>query len=222
MTQQESRNERNEEDTVTGRRARIAVLASGRGSNFRALARSCTREDFPAEVAVLVTDNPEAGAVAIAEEFGIEYRTVQPGEKRGRLAPGEEEKIVSILDEMGVEIVFLAGFMRILKGPLLDRFPNKILNIHPSLLPSFKGLEAQRQALEYGVKVAGCSVHLVDKSVDGGAIIIQAAVPVEDDDDVEALSHRILAEEHRIASEAVRIVALGNYRIEGRRVLVDR
>jgi len=184
--------------------------------------QSCARDDYPAEVAVLVTDNPDAGAIAVADQFGIEWRTVERGEKRGRLAPGEEERIVSILEEKGVEIVFLAGFMRILKGPLLDRFPNRILNVHPSLLPSFKGLEAQRQALEYGVKIAGCSVHFVDKSVDGGAIIMQSAVPVEDGDDFDSLAHRILDEEHRIVSEAVRIVALGNFRIEGRRVLFDQ
>jgi phosphoribosylglycinamide formyltransferase-1 len=186
------------------------------------VARSCAHEDYPVEVTVLVTDNADAGAIAIAEEFGIPWHLVQPGEKRGRLAPGEEERIVSILDELGVELVFLAGFMRILKGPLLDRFPNRIINVHPSLLPSFKGLEAQRQALEYGVKIAGCSVHFVDKSVDGGPIILQAAVPVEDDDDFDALAHRILAEEHRIVSEAIRVVALGTYRIKGRRVLIDQ
>ena len=206
---------------MSAKRTKLAVLASGRGSNFKAVAQSCVAQDYPVEVAVLITDNPQAGAVAIAKDFGIEWRQVQPGEKRGRLAPGEEERIVSILDEMGVELVFLAGFMRILKGPLLDRFPNGILNVHPSLLPSFKGLEAQRQALDYGVKIAGCSVHFVDKSVDGGPIILQAAVPVENGDDFDALAHRILEQEHRIASEAIRIVALGKYRIEGRRVLID-
>jgi len=207
---------------VTGNRTRLAVLASGRGSNFRAVAQSCAGDDYPVDIAVLVTDNPKAGAVTIAEEYGIEWRQVRPGEKRGRLAPGEEERIVSILEEMGVELVLLAGFMRILKGPLLDRFPNRILNVHPSLLPSFKGLEAQRQALEYGVKIAGCTVHFVDKSVDGGPIILQAAVPVENDDDFDSLAHRILDEEHRIVSEAIRIVALGNYRVEGRRVLIGQ
>jgi len=207
---------------VTGKRTRLAVLASGRGSNFRAVAEHCTRDDYPVEIAVLVTDNPQAGAIETAREFGIEYRTVQPGKKRGRLAPGEEERIVEILDEFGVDLVFLAGFMRILKSALLDRFPNRILNIHPSLLPSFKGLEAPRQALEYGVKIAGCSVHFVDKSVDGGAIILQAAVPVEDDDDFDSLAHRILDEEHRIAAEAIKIVALGQFRVDGRRVLTGQ
>jgi phosphoribosylglycinamide formyltransferase-1 len=201
-------------------RTRLAVLASGRGSNFKAVAEHCERHDIPVEIAVLVTDNPEAGAIETAEKHGIPWRTVEPGKKRGRLKPGEEERIVDMLDELGVEMVFLAGFMRILKGPLLDRFPNKILNIHPSLLPSFMGLEAQRQALDYGVKVAGCSVHFVDKSVDGGPIILQASVPVEDGDDFDALAHRILAEEHRIAPEAIKIVAQGAYRIEGRRVLL--
>lgn len=203
-------------------RCRLGVLASGRGSNFKAVAQNCARDDFPVEVAVLVTDNPEAGAIATAEEYGIPWRHIAVGDKRGRMKPGSEQLIVEALEEHDVEIVFLAGFMRILKEPLLDRYPDKILNIHPSLLPSFKGLEAQRQALDYGVKIAGCTVHFVDKSVDGGPIILQAAVPVEDGDDFDSLAHRILTQEHRIASEAIKIVALGGYRIDGRRVFLEQ
>lgn len=198
----------------------MAVLASGRGSNFKAVAQRCTDPAYPVEIAVLITDNPSAFAVQIAGEFGIPVRFVQAGEKRGRLAPGGEERVVEVCEEFGVELVFLAGFMRVLKGPLLDRYPHRILNIHPSLLPSFKGLQAQQQALDYGVKVTGCSVHFVDRSVDGGPIIMQAVVPVRDDDDFDSLAARVLEEEHRIGPEAIRIVALGRFRVEGRRVLL--
>jgi phosphoribosylglycinamide formyltransferase-1 len=202
---------------------RLAVLASGRGSNFRAVAERCATDDaFPVEISVLVTDNPDAGAIKTAEEFGIPWKCVDAGTKRGRLQPGCEEKIVEILEEFKTDLVFLAGFMRIIKDPLLDRFPSRIMNIHPSLLPSFKGLHGQQQALDYGVKFAGCSIHFVDKSVDGGPIILQAVVPVENDDDCDALSQRILKEEHRIAPEAIAIVARGRYRIEGRRVFLDQ
>lgn len=206
---------------MNARRSKLAVLASGRGSNFKAVAQRCTDPAYPVEIAVLITDNPSALAVEIAGEFGIPVRFVQAGEKRGNLAPGAEEWVVEACEEFGVEFVFLAGFMRVLKGPLLDRYQNRILNVHPSLLPSFKGLQAQQQALDYGVKVTGCSVHFVDRSVDGGPIIIQVAVPVRDDDDFDSLAARILEQEHRIGPEAIRIVALGQYRVEGRRVLLD-
>ena len=205
---------------MNARRSKLAVLASGRGSNFKAVAQRCTDPAYPVEIAVLITDNPSAFAVQIAGEFGIPVRFVQAGEKRGRLAPGGEERVVEVCEEFGVELVFLAGFMRVLKGPLLDRYPHRILNIHPSLLPSFKGLQAQQQALDYGVKVTGCSVHFVDRSVDGGPIIMQAVVPVRDDDDFDSLAARVLEEEHRIGPEAIRIVALGRFRVEGRRVLL--
>jgi len=204
---------------VTTQRCRVGVLASGRGSNFRAIAESCLPRDFPAEVACLVTDNPSAHAVAVAEELGISWHSVDAGEKRGRLREGAEEAIVGLLEAARVDLVFLAGFMRILRGPLLARYAGRIMNIHPSLLPSFKGLRAQRQALEYGARVTGCTVHFVDASVDGGPIILQAAVPVLDGDNVETLSARVLEEEHRIVARAVALFARGTLRIEGRRVL---
>lgn len=204
---------------MTSERCKVVVLASGRGSNFKAIAQRCLDADYPAEIACLITDNPSATAVTVAGQFGIPVHHVRAGTKRGRLADGEEERIVSICEEAGAGLVFLAGFMRILHGPLLERYAGRILNVHPSLLPSFKGLRAQRQALEYGVKISGCSVHFVDASVDGGAIILQAAVPVLDDDDDEALASRILEEEHRIAPEAVALVAAGAVRVEGRRVV---
>ena len=195
------------------------MLASGRGSNFRALAERCQDPTFPADVVCLVTDDRTAQAVAIAEEFGIPWHTVEPGERRGRLADGAEARIVRVCGEAGVGLVVLAGFMRILDGELLERYAGRIINIHPSLLPSFRGLNAQRQALEHGVKVAGCTVHFVDASLDGGPIVLQAAVPVLDGDDVDALRARILAEEHRILVRAVELFARGLLRVEGRRVL---
>jgi phosphoribosylglycinamide formyltransferase-1 len=200
----------------------VAVLASGRGSNFRALAERCQDTTFPAEVACLITDDRSADAVGIAEHFGVSWFAVDAGEKRGRLKPGAEAELVGRCESAGVDLVVLAGFMRILEdvaGGLLDRFRGRVMNIHPSLLPSFKGLHAQRQALEYGVKVAGCTVHFVDASVDGGPIILQSALPVLDDDDVESLCARILAEEHRILVRAVELFARGRLRVEGRRVL---
>ena len=200
----------------------MAVLASGRGSNFRALAERCQDTTFPAEVACLITDDRSADAVAIADAFGLPWFAVDAGEKRGRLKAGVETEIVARCESASVDLVVLAGFMRILEdaaGGLLDRFRGRVMNVHPSLLPSFKGLHAQRQALEYGVKVAGCTVHFVDASVDGGPIVLQSALPVHDDDAVESLRARILAEEHRILVRAVELYARGRLRIEGRRVL---
>jgi phosphoribosylglycinamide formyltransferase-1 len=197
----------------------VAVLASGRGSNFRALAERCQDSTFPADVVCLITDDSAANAVAIAEELNIPWHRAEPGERRGRLRDGEEESIVRICESARVDLIVLAGFMRILDGALLQHFAGRIMNIHPSLLPSFKGLHAQRQALEHGVKLAGCTVHFVDASLDGGPIILQAAVAVEDDDDLEALRRRILAEEHRIVARAVELFARGSLRIDERRVL---
>jgi len=199
---------------------RVAVLASGRGTNFRAIASACAREDFPARVVALMTDNPEAPALAIAEQFGIPRFCFPVEAKKGKLPREVEEAMAAKCRELGVDLVALAGFMRILKGPLLEAFAGRIMNVHPALLPSFKGLHAQRQALEYGVKVAGCTVHFVDRTVDGGAIILQEAVPVLEGDDEETLSRRILEQEHRIYVEAIRLFATGRLRVEGRRVRI--
>jgi phosphoribosylglycinamide formyltransferase-1 len=199
---------------------RIVVLASGTGSNFRSIAKACRSDEFPAVVAALITDNPEAGAIDIAKEYAIPVFVVPVMEKKGRLPDHAELEITEICERHGADLIALAGFMRILKGALLDRYDGSIMNIHPSLLPSFKGLHAQRQAFEYGVKVAGCSVHFVDRSIDGGQIILQTAVPVLDDDDDDTLGQRILSEEHRIYPEAIALFARGRLKIEGRRVRI--
>jgi phosphoribosylglycinamide formyltransferase-1 len=205
---------------MQSKHCRVAVLASGTGTNFKAIAATCQNDDFPAKVVCLITDNPEAGAISIARDHEIPIHIIEAGMKRGHLPAGAEDKIVETCREHDVELVALAGFMRILRGTLLDAYEGRILNIHPSLLPSFKGLHAQKQAFDYGVKVAGCSVHFVDRSVDGGPIIIQAAVPVEESDDADTLSARILEQEHRIYAEAIKLFALNRLHIDGRRVVV--
>jgi len=202
-------------------RLKIAVLASGRGSNFKALAEACREKGFPAEVALLIVDNPDAGALRTAGSLGIESVIVDCGPKRGLMTPESSERMVALCRDHGVGLVCLAGFMRIVKGRLLDEYSGSMINIHPALLPSFKGLHGQAQALEYGVRYSGCTVHFVDKGVDTGAIILQSVVPVKQDDTEETLSERILKEEHRIYPEAVRIVAEGRVRIEGRRVFLE-
>lgn len=200
---------------------KIAVLASGRGSNFKALAEACLDEDFPAEVALLIVDNPDAGALRTAEALGIESIVVDCGPKRGSMSVDSSERMTELCGERGVGLVCLAGFMRIVKGSLLDEYEGRMINIHPALLPSFKGLHGQAQALEYGVRYSGCTVHFVDKGVDTGPIILQSVVPVHQNDTEETLSERILKEEHRIYPEAVRLLAEGRARIEGRRVFLE-
>ena len=203
---------------MTSGKCRVAVLASGRGSNFRALAERCQDPTFSADVACLITDDRSAPVVAIADAFGIPWHAVPAAERRGRLQAGAEAEIVRICEAAGVGLVVLAGFMRILDGDLLVRYAGRIMNIHPSLLPAFKGLNAPKQAIEYGVRIAGCTVHFVDASLDGGPVILQAAVPVRDGDDVETLRSKIQAEEHRIVARAVDLFATGRLRVEGRRV----
>jgi phosphoribosylglycinamide formyltransferase 1 len=196
---------------------RIGVLLSGRGSNFEALADSVRAGRIPgAEIAVAVSNREGAPGIARAKERGIAARVIP---SKGLEREAYDRQVVAVLHEFHVDLVCLAGYMRLLSPFFVASFPNRILNIHPSLLPSFPGLESQRQALEYGVKFAGCTVHFVDENLDAGPIVLQATVPVRDDDTDETLSSRILAEEHRIYTEAVRIVLEGKYRIEGRRVV---
>jgi phosphoribosylglycinamide formyltransferase-1 len=200
---------------------KIAVLASGRGSNFKALAEACAGEGYPAEIAVLIADNPDAGALRIASEMGIDSIVIDCGPKKGSMTHESSELMAEKCGEAGVGLVCLAGFMRIVKGRLLEDYAGRMINIHPALLPSFKGLHGQRQALEYGVKYSGCTVHFVDKGIDTGPIILQKVVPVEQDDTEDTLSARILREEHKAYPEAVRLLAEGRVRAEGRRVFIE-
>jgi phosphoribosylglycinamide formyltransferase-1 len=196
---------------------RIGVLLSGRGSNFEALADSVGAGRIPgAEIAVVVSNREGAPGVERANARKIPTRVIP---SKGLEREVYDRQVVAVLREFEVDLVCLAGYMRLLSPFFVAAFPNRILNIHPSLLPSFPGLESQRQALEYGVKFAGCTVHFVDENLDAGPIVLQAAVPVRDDDTEETLSSRILAEEHRIYTEAVRIVLEGKYKIVGRRVV---
>ena len=190
---------------------------SGRGSNFEALAESVAAGRIPgAEIAIVISNQPDALGLKRAEARGIATRMIP---SKGLQREAYDRQVVAVLQEHKVDLICLAGYMRLLSPYFVAAFPQKILNIHPSLLPSFPGLESQKQALEHGVKFAGCTVHFVDENLDAGPIILQAVVPVLDSDDEHTLSERILKEEHRIYSEAVKIVLEGNYRIEGRRVL---
>jgi phosphoribosylglycinamide formyltransferase-1 len=200
---------------------KIAVIASGRGSNFMALARACGEDGYPAEIALLLSDNHDAGALEFARVSGIESFVIDCGVKRGSMSPESSEEMYRLCRERNVELVCLAGFMRIVKGRLLDEYAGRMINIHPALLPSFKGLHGQKQALDYGVKYSGCTVHFVDAGIDTGPIIIQKIVPVLEDDSEDSLSARILAEEHEAYPEAVRLYAEGRLRTEGRRVLTS-
>src|SRR6267154_37313 len=196
---------------------RIGVLLSGRGSNFEALADSVGGGRLPgAEIAVVVSNREGAPGIERATVRGIAARVIP---SKGLEREVYDRQVVAVLREFKVDLVCLAGYMRLLSPFFVASFPYRILNIHPSLLPSFPGLESQRQALEYGVKFAGCTAHFVDENLDAGPIVLQATVRVLDDDTEATLSARILAEEHRIYSEAVRIVLEGRYKIEGRRVV---
>ncbi len=197
---------------------RIGVLLSGRGSNFEALAESVIAGRVPnAEIAIVMSNREGAPGIEKARARGIETRVVP---SKGLEREAYDRQVVAVLEEKQVDLVCLAGFMRLLSPYFIEKFRHRILNIHPSLLPAFPGLEAQRQAVEYGVKWSGCTVHIVDENLDAGPIVVQAVVPVHDSDTPEALAARILVEEHRIYSEAVRIVLEGRFRIEGRVIQV--
>jgi len=196
---------------------RIGVLLSGRGSNFEALADSVASGKIPtAEIALVLSNREAAAGIDRAKSRGLATRIIP---SKGLEREAYDRLVVAALNEAKVDLVCLAGYMRLLSPYFVSAFPQGILNIHPSLLPSFPGLEAQKQALDYGVKFAGCTVHFVDENLDAGPIILQSVVPVEDSDTEEALSARILKEEHRIYSEAVKIVLEGKYKIIGRRVV---
>jgi phosphoribosylglycinamide formyltransferase-1 len=196
---------------------RLGVLISGRGSNLQAIIDAVQARRLDATIAVVISNRADAAGLARARQAGIEAIHLNPRDHADRHA--YDSALVEMLRQHQVGLVCLAGFMRLVGRPLLDAFPNRILNIHPSLLPAFRGLDAQRQALEHGVRVSGATVHFVVEELDAGPIVMQAAVPVLDADTVETLAARILVEEHRIYSEAIGLVLDGEWRIDGRRFL---
>jgi len=195
---------------------RLGILISGRGSNFEAIANSVGAGQLDAEIAVVISNRPEAAGLEIARQRGLNAVSLP---SKGLDREVYDRLLVEELQKQRVDLVVLAGFMRLLSASFIRQFPNRILNIHPSLLPSFPGLDAQHQALEHGVRITGCTVHFVDEHLDAGPILLQAAVPVLDDDTVDSLSARILHEEHRIYSEAIRLAIAGSYTVVGRRVI---
>lgn len=216
---------------MTGKRSdavpsfpRLAVLASGRGSNFVALADAAERGDLPVRIAVVVSDVVTAPVLEAARKRGIATEFVDPAVARGGDGRYCRQKyghmLLTLLESYDVQFVALAGFMRLLGGPLLKRYEGRIVNIHPSLLPAFPGLNAQRQALEAGVKVSGCTVHLVDAGMDTGPILAQRAVPVLDDDTTETLADRILVQEHALYWRTLKLLVTGRVRLQGRRATI--
>jgi len=196
---------------------KLGILLSGRGSNFLAIDDSI-KDGFlsEAEIAVVISNRAEAAGMAAARERGLDAQVIP---SHGKSREQHDTEMLKVLREKQVDLVCLAGYMRLLSPELVRAFPLRILNIHPSLLPAFPGLEAQKHALEYGVKISGCTVHFVDEALDHGAIILQKTVPVFDDDDEDKLAARILQQEHVAYSEGIKIVLAGKYKIEGRRVV---
>lgn len=197
---------------------RLGILLSGRGSNFLAIADAISEKRLDAEIAVVVSNRPDAPGLAAARERGM---NAVSHPSKGLDREIYDRHLLAELRANQVDLICLAGYMRILSGHFIREFPFRILNIHPSLLPAFPGLDAQHQALEHGAKIAGCTIHFVDEGLDSGPIVSQAAVPVFDDDTAESLSARILKEEHRLYSQAIGLVLSGKYRLNGRRVLLN-
>ena len=196
---------------------RLAVLISGRGSNLQSIIDAIADGTLNATIGIVISNRAGAAGLARAREAGLDARCLLTTDYSGREA--YDAAIVDLLIAAEIDLVCLAGYMRLVGRPLLDAFPDRILNIHPSLLPAFPGLDAQRQALEYGVRVSGATVHLVTAELDGGPIVSQGSVTVRDDDTVESLSGRILVEEHRIYPEAIRLILDGGWVVRGRRVI---
>ena len=198
---------------------KVAVLISGRGSNMESLAQACAAPEFPAEICVVLSNKPDAAGLEKAASFGIPTAVVDHTGFADKAT--FEHAVVETLEQHGAELICLAGFMRVLSAEFVERFPHKILNIHPSLLPSFPGLHVQQKAIDHGVRFSGCTVHFVVPEVDAGPIVAQAVVPIEQDDTQDTLAGRILAKEHLIYPESVKLVAEGRVHIDGRRVRIS-
>lgn len=195
---------------------RLGILISGRGSNFQAIANSIRDGRLEAEIAVVISNRESAAGLHVARDRGLNAVSLP---SKGLDRTIYDRLLIDEFRRNGVDLVCLAGYLRLLSADFIQAFPHRILNIHPSLLPAFPGLDAQHQALAHGVKITGCTVHFVDEQLDSGPIVLQAAVPVLDDDSEDTLSSRILAEEHQIYSEAIELVLSGRYRLEGRRLI---
>ena len=198
---------------------RLGVLGSGRGSNFAAIAEAIKCGEVPAEVVTVISDVENAGILQHAKQLGIPGQFIDPGKYRTKLDEDAEQAYIAALQSSHVDLVVLAGFMRILKGEFLRAFEGRVINIHPSLLPSFPGLEAWKQALDYGVKHTGATVHFVDQGIDSGAIIAQETLPVQDEDTPESLLERIHSAEHRILPASIAAIASGKVELKGRRTV---
>jgi len=197
---------------------KLGVLISGNGSNLQSIIDNIEKGSIKALIKIVVSNNPDAYGLTRAKNHGIPFAIIKNGDYKSK--EDFDTQLVNILKDNGVELVALAGFMRIISPILLKAFPGRILNIHPALLPSFPGLHGQKQAVDYGVKYSGCTVHFVDEGVDTGPIIIQSAVPVLDDDTEETLAARILKEEHKIYPQAINLFAEGRLEIKGRKVFI--